>query len=217
MALISLKDYAKQSNISYEAVRQQVNRYRDELVQHIVKDGRQQFLDEMAVEFLDSKRDKNPVVVIQQDKDDLIASLESENKGLLIKVADLQERLIKEKEERLMLVEKVSKVELLQAGKEEAERKAAETALELDDVRARAEKAEKENEVLISKKIDVELALTAAEKENKTLEDVAEMHAQEAEEAKARAEREAARASEAEAELERLRKRGFWARLWNKE
>ncbi len=121
MALISLKDYAKQSNISYEAVRQQVNRYRDELVQHIVKDGRQQFLDEMAVEFLDSKRDKNPVVVIQQDKDDLITSLESENKGLLIKVADLQERLIQEKDERLMLAEKVAKVELLEASKEKAE------------------------------------------------------------------------------------------------
>ena len=52
MVLISIKDYAKNNRISYEAVRQQVKRYSAELAGHIVKDGRQQFLDEEAVLFL---------------------------------------------------------------------------------------------------------------------------------------------------------------------
>ena len=37
---------AKQNNISYEAVRKQVARYKDELKGHLIKEGRQQFLDE---------------------------------------------------------------------------------------------------------------------------------------------------------------------------
>ena len=87
MNVITLRDYAKQNNISYEAVRKQVVRYADELGDHIIKDGRQQFLDEEAVAFLDSKRQKNPVAIIQMDKDDRIESLERENKDLLLKIA----------------------------------------------------------------------------------------------------------------------------------
>lgn len=58
MHVISLRDYAAQKGITYEAVRQQVVRYKDELEGHIIKDGRQQFLDEEAVSFLDAKRQK---------------------------------------------------------------------------------------------------------------------------------------------------------------
>lgn len=87
MTLISLKDYAKQNNISYEAVRQQVVRYAADLEGHIIKDGRQQFLDEEAVAFLDSKRQKNPVAIIQMDKDEQLEALRDEKEQLLIKVA----------------------------------------------------------------------------------------------------------------------------------
>lgn len=83
MNVITLRDYAKQNNISYEAVRKQVVRYADELEDHIIKDGRQQFLDEEAVTFLNAKRQKNPVAIIQQDKDDRIRDLENEIKRLL--------------------------------------------------------------------------------------------------------------------------------------
>lgn len=93
MNIISLKDYAKQKNISYEAVRQQVVRYKKELDGHLIKDGRQQFLDEEAVAFLDAKRQKNPVAIIQMDKDEQIENLERENKNLLIKVAEQAEEL----------------------------------------------------------------------------------------------------------------------------
>ena len=51
MKTVSLKDYAEQKRVSYEAVRQQVIRYKKELGNHIIRDGRQQFLDEEAVAF----------------------------------------------------------------------------------------------------------------------------------------------------------------------
>jgi hypothetical protein len=92
--MISLKDYAKSKAISYEAVRKQVNRYRAELKEHIIKKNRTQYLDEEAVAFLDKKRENNPVIVLQNDDREHIEQLEAENKKLLIKVAELQEAII---------------------------------------------------------------------------------------------------------------------------
>ena len=86
MHVISLRDYAAQKGISYEAVRQQVVRYKDELEGHIIKDGRQQFLDEEAVSFLDAKRQKNPVTIIQQSKDEELEMLRQQKEALLVRV-----------------------------------------------------------------------------------------------------------------------------------
>lgn len=88
MTIISLRDYAKQKNVSYEAIRKQVARYKDELAGHIIMDGRQQFLDEEAVAFLDARRQKNPVVLYQANKDEEIERLRQEREKLLMKVAE---------------------------------------------------------------------------------------------------------------------------------
>ena len=93
MNVVSLKDYAAQKNVSYEAVRQQVVRYKDELAGHVIRDGRQQLLDEDAVAFLDAKRMKNPVAIIQMDKDERIEALEAQVKALLAKTADQADRI----------------------------------------------------------------------------------------------------------------------------
>lgn len=95
MTVISLKDYAEQKNVSYEAVRQQVVRYKDELEGHVIRDGRQQFLDEEAVAFLDGKRQKNPVTIIQQNKDERIEELEREKEAYLLKIAEQADRIAK--------------------------------------------------------------------------------------------------------------------------
>lgn len=89
--MISLKDYAKQNNITYEAVRKQVARYKEQLDDHIIQDGRQQLLDDVAVAFLDERRKKNPVVVYQQSKDETIERLEQENRILMAKLATKSE------------------------------------------------------------------------------------------------------------------------------
>lgn len=109
VSLISLKDYAKEKNISYEAVRKQVVRYRKDLEGHIKKIDRTNYLDEEAVEFLDNKRSKNPVVIIESSKDEEIKKLKDENKNLLLRVNKLQDMLIKEKDTiKLLQEEKIA-------------------------------------------------------------------------------------------------------------
>lgn len=116
MNVISLKDYAAQKNISYEAVRQQVVRYKAELEGHIIRDGRQQFLDEEAVSFLDAKRQKNPVAIIQQDKNEQIEALEEQVKQLLIKTAsqaDLISELAQWKADNAVAIAQAHQTQLL--------------------------------------------------------------------------------------------------------
>ena len=92
--MISLKDYAKNKNVSYEAVRKQVKRYKTELEGHIHKVNRTQYLDDEAVAFLDSKRTESPVILLQMDKDEEIQRLSDENKALLVQIAQIQNELI---------------------------------------------------------------------------------------------------------------------------
>ena len=75
MPPISIKDYAKQKGVTYEAIRKQISRYKNELEGHIVVDHRRQLLDETAVAILDKHREGNPVIVYQQDKDEELQNL----------------------------------------------------------------------------------------------------------------------------------------------
>lgn len=122
--MISLKDYAKNKCVSYEAVRKQVNRYKKELEGHIHKVGRTQYLDEDAVLFLDGKRNDNPVILVQMDKDEELQHLQNENKALLVQIAQIQNELIQtqkalaaEKDNVKLLQEE--KIALLEAKTEE--------------------------------------------------------------------------------------------------
>lgn len=119
--MVSLKEYAKNKGVSYEAVRKQVNRYKDELKGHISKVNRTQYLDEEAVAFLDSKRAESPIIIMESGKDEEIQRLEMENKALLLKVAELQEALLKEKDQVKLLQNE--KIELLEAKNQKKEKK----------------------------------------------------------------------------------------------
>ena len=111
--MVSIKEYAKNKGVSYEAVRKQVNRYAGELKAHITKVGRTQYLDEEAVLFLDNKRAESPIIVMESGKDEEIQRLEAENKALLLKIAELQDALIREKDQVKQLQNE--KIELLEA------------------------------------------------------------------------------------------------------
>ena len=144
--MISLKEYAKNKNISYEAVRQQVNRYKGELKGHISKVERTQYLDSFAVEFLDSKRAVNPVVIMETNKDAEIKRLEEENKALLVKVAaqadkiaelsnekaDNAQKLALAEVNQLLLEEKKEEIDELKNELKSAQEVAAEKQIELD-------------------------------------------------------------------------------------
>ena len=119
--MVSIKEYAKNKGVSYEAVRKQVNRYKDELEGHISKVNRTQYLDEEAVAFLDSKRAENPIIIMERGKDEELQRLEMENKSLLLKVAELQEALLKEKDQVKLLQNE--KIEVLEVKNQKAEKK----------------------------------------------------------------------------------------------
>ncbi|WP_029324487.1 hypothetical protein [Butyrivibrio sp. AE3004] len=66
---MTLKEYAESRSISYETVRAQTNRYKDELKGHITTEDRRKVLDEFACEFLDKHRLKRNIVVSNDNED----------------------------------------------------------------------------------------------------------------------------------------------------
>ncbi len=99
--MITLKEYAEKHGISYEAVRKQVKRYREELGDHLQIKGRTQYLDEAGAAFLDSKRAGSPIIIMEQSKDELIEELKADNAALKDQVLRLQELIIR-RDDRLM-------------------------------------------------------------------------------------------------------------------
>lgn len=202
MNVITLRDYAKQNNVSYEAVRKQVVRCADELGTHIIKDGRQQFLDEEAVAFLDAKRQKNPVAIIQMDKDEQIEALRREKENLLIKVAEQADIISRQAADLREADKALGRVDqLLLSAKEDKERAEALAAQNAD---LSADNAAKDKIVEDTKK-----------EAQKALQELTEAHQ--------RFEDELRRTKEAhERELvaekqRRISLKEFWRRLKNKE
>lgn len=121
----SIKNYAKARNISYEAARKQVKRYAAELEGHIRTQNRTQYLDNYAVELLDSHRQSSPIVIMQQDKDDELQQLRTENKALLQQVAALQDELLTARENAVEAAKQTVMLEAAQADKDRLEREKA--------------------------------------------------------------------------------------------
>ena len=144
MSAITLAQYAENNHITYESVRQSVNRYRDQLGDHIFKQGRTQFLDEEAVKILDERRRLSPVVVVNEDR---VAELES----LRAEVEELRTKLIETQDKALALSEKYIALESDRA-------LVAETRAELTE--SRMEAREQERRAMVA-----EAALTAANEE----------------------------------------------------
>lgn len=207
--MITIKDYAKQKGVSYEAIRKQIKRYEDELEGHLVKQNRFLMLDDEAVQFLDSKRSENPVIVYEQNKDEELEQLRHENKVLLIQMNTVQEQLGKVQQKliaemnttKLLTQEKVQYLEY----KAQSEQK----EIQLKDlVRARdaaQAKADQQEAVLRLKEQQIG-ALSAAK-------ETAAASLKAADERIAQAE---ARVKAAEEEASRLKNRSFWDRLFNR-
>lgn len=108
--MISIKDYAQENGVSYEAVRQQVVRYKEELAGHIRKQGRTQYLDDVAVAILNDHRAQNPVVVYNKDAGEQLRSLQAkveelteENRSLLKALNGAKDRIIELQEAQVLL------------------------------------------------------------------------------------------------------------------
>ncbi len=88
--MISIKDYAADNGVSYEAVRRQIVQYREQLEGHIHLQGRKQFLDDVAIAFLNQHRAQNPVSVYNKEAVEELRTLKEENQKLLKEIAELQ-------------------------------------------------------------------------------------------------------------------------------
>lgn len=123
--MITVKEYAEQQGKSAQAVYKQMRAKENALLleNHIflqkVGNKTAKVLDDEAVEILNNASRQAPTVVLQNGKDEQIAVLKaekeqlaSENKALLIKVADLQEQLLQEKDNvKLLQQEKIALLE----------------------------------------------------------------------------------------------------------
>lgn len=207
--MITIKDYAKQKGVSYEAIRKQIKRYEEELEGHLVKQNRFLMLDDEAVQFLDSKRSENPVIVYEQNKDEELEQLRHENKVLLIQMNTVQDQLGKVQQKliaemnatKLLTQEKVQYLEY-KAQSEQKEVQLKDLARARDAAQA---KADQQEAVLRLKEQQIG-ALTAAK-------ETAAASLKAADEKIAAAE---ARAKAAEEESSRLKNRSFWDRLFNR-
>lgn len=207
--MITIKDYAKQKGVSYEAIRKQIKRYEDELEGHLVKQNRFLMLDDEAVRFLDSKRSENPVIVYEQNKDEELEQLRKENKVLLIQMNTVQDQLGKVQQKliaemnttKLLTNEKVQYLEY----KAQAEQK----DLQLQDLAkardAAQEKADQQESLLRLKEQQIGALTTAKESAAENLQ-AAQTKLDELEK----------RAKAAEEETQRLKNRSFWDRLFNR-
>jgi chromosome segregation ATPase len=207
--MITIKDYAKQKGVSYEAIRKQIKRYDAELEGHLIKQNRFLMLDDEAVQFLDGKRSENPVIVYEQNKDEELEQLRQENKMLLIQMNTIQDQLGKVQQKliaemsttKLLTQEKVQYLEY-KAQSEQKELQLQDLAKARDAAQARAD----QQEAVLRLKEQQIGALTAAK----------ETAAANLQEARVRIEEAEARAKAAEEETERLKKRSFWDRLFNR-
>lgn len=207
--MITIKDYAKQKGVSYEAIRKQIKRYDAELEGHLIKQNRFLMLDDEAVQFLDGKRSENPVIVYEQNKDEELEQLRQENKMLLIQMNTVQDQLGKVQQKliaemsttKLLTQEKVQYLEY-KAQSEQKELQLQDLAKARDAAQARAN----QQEAVLRLKEQQIGALTAAK----------ETAAANLQEARVRIEEAEARAKAAEEETERLKKRSFWDRLFNR-
>ena len=207
--MITIKDYAKQKGVSYEAIRKQIKRYEDELEGHLVKQNRFLMLDDEAVQFLDSKRSENPVIVYEQNKDEELEQLRHENKVLLIQMNTVQDQLGKVQQKliaemnttKLLTQEKVQYLEY-KAQSEQKEIQLKDLARARDAAQAKAD----QQEAVLRLKEQQMGALSAAK-------ETAAASLKAADERIAQAE---ARAKAAEEEASRLKNRSFWDRLFNR-
>lgn len=162
MGLMTIKQFAESQNVTYEAVRKQIVSYGEELKEHIIRNGRTQYLDEWAVEFLTKRRRENPVILLSQDKDETIELLKSQIETLRVQLMTAQSELLKEKD-RI--------IELQDEAKKTLEDRARYTAL-LEADRAKEEKLKEAEDQIRTIQTEADDLRKKSEEDQKTIEEL---------------------------------------------
>ena len=161
--MISIKDYANETGVSYEAVRQRIKRYEEDLTGHIHRQGRTQYLDDVAVAFLNEHRLQNPTVIYDRAAGEEFRELKVELQEAKDQAKEYWEQLKEQSKQMGKLVDENAALRLqaasvarLEADNEavktkaaEAGRKAQEAQQELTDAHAAFEEdLRKKNELI---------------------------------------------------------------------
>lgn len=93
MEPITMVEFAKQQGVSYQAIRQQVKRYENELQGHLIKKPHKNgvFLDEWAQKYLAERRGNSQAAIVFMDRSEEYERLKQEVddlKGRLLKAAE---------------------------------------------------------------------------------------------------------------------------------
>lgn len=142
MARVSIKDYAEQNSVSYEAVRRQIKRYSKELKGHIHKVGRSRYLDDHAIDFLNDRRKSNPVIVQEVEKNETLEILKTENDRLKTLLLEAQQKIIDLQDDNTKLIQTEAKIKALEGDKKTSEKKLHEAEENLSEAKITLSKTE---------------------------------------------------------------------------
>ena len=139
MDLMTLRQFADEQGISYEAVRRAVKRHGDKLTGHIIENDGIRYLDEEAVKILKEKRRESPIIVQTIDQGEEIQELRAQIESLRSQLMQAQNELLSDKDRIIALqdelkagIEDKAKYQFLLADNEEQKKKLreAEAAIE---------------------------------------------------------------------------------------
>lgn len=92
--MMTMAELAKEQNVSYEAIRKSVARYKKELEGHITIRNRKWYIDDEGADFLRTKRQSSPVVIYNQKEEEELRAAKEEAEQLRKAFLDAQNRII---------------------------------------------------------------------------------------------------------------------------
>ena len=169
MDVKSIKQFAEEQNVSYEAIRKQIVRYGDELKDHIVRRNRTQYLDEWAINFLKEKRKESPIVLMNMDQNEEIEALKAQVDLLKSKLLVAQDQIISLQDETKKAIEsQVRYTALLEDNEAKAKRLKEAESREADLSR----EIEKKDDQIRTIQTEAEDLRKKSEEDQKTIEDL---------------------------------------------
>lgn len=109
MELVTIREFADLQGITYEAVRKQVVRFSEELSGHVVRKNRTQYLDEVAVKFLQERRRESPIILQNMDQGEEISRLMDQVESLRAQLVSAQNKLLESQERIISLQDEAQK------------------------------------------------------------------------------------------------------------
>ena len=139
MDLMTLKQFADEQGISYEAVRRAVKRHEDKLTGHVIENDGVRYLDEEAVRILKERRRESPIIVQTMDQGEEIRELRAQIESLRAQLMQAQNELLSSKDRIIALqdelkagIEDKTKYQLLLTDHEEQGKQIEELRKEAD-------------------------------------------------------------------------------------